>query len=109
TGRLEGGDFVWLDEATCVVFLSHDEKLDNPALAVALNSPARYIGALGAEKTHRRRIAALQEMGFGPAQLARIHAPIGLNLGAQRPEEIAVSIIAQIVAAGRGEETQVFK
>lgn len=90
-----------LDEACYVVFLSHNEQLDNPALAVALNSPARYIGALGSRKTHARRVAALAEMGLTEDQLARIHAPIGLDLGAVGPEEIAVSIMAEIVAVRR--------
>jgi xanthine dehydrogenase accessory factor len=86
-----------LDEATYLVFLTHDEKIDNPALQVALASNVRYIGALGSRKTHAKRVAALQELGVDEAALARIHAPIGLNIGARRPEEIAVSIIGQIV------------
>jgi xanthine dehydrogenase accessory factor len=86
-----------LDEATYLVFLTHDEKIDNPALAVALASPARYIGALGSRKTHARRVAALQELGVDEAALARIHAPIGLDIGARRPEEIAVAIMGQII------------
>ena len=90
-----------LDEATCVVFLSHDEKLDNPALAVALKSRARYIGALGAKTTHRRRLKALREMGFDEETLARIHSPVGLQLGAERPAEIALAIIAEIVAEAK--------
>ena len=91
-----------LDEASYVVVLSHDEKLDTPSLKVALESPARYIGALGSPKTHAKRVEALRRMGVTDEQLARIHAPIGLNLGAQRPEEIAVSIIAEIVAVSHG-------
>lgn len=93
---------IGLDESTYLVALTHDEKIDNPALAVALNSPARYVGALGSKKTHAKRVAALQELGVSDAQLARIHAPIGLNIGARRPEEIAVSIIAEIVAVMNG-------
>ncbi len=91
-----------LDEASYVVCLSHDEKLDNPALQVALNSPVRYIGALGSPKTHARRVKALKEMGVSDAQLARIHAPVGLNLRAKGPQEIALSIIAEIIAVKRG-------
>jgi xanthine dehydrogenase accessory factor len=91
-----------LDAGSYVVVLSHDEKLDNPALHVALNSPARYIGALGSRKTHAKRVRALKEMGVADEQLARIHAPIGLNLGAQTPEEIALAIMAEILAAQRG-------
>lgn len=91
-----------IDEATYIVVLTHDEKIDNPALVVALTSPARYVGALGSKKTHARRVAALQEAGLTQEQIARIHAPIGLHIGARRPEEIAVSIIAQIVVVMNG-------
>lgn len=91
-----------IDESTYIVVLTHDEKIDNPALAVALTSPARYVGALGSKKTHARRVAALQELGVTTEQIARIHAPIGINIGARRPEEIAVSIIAEIVAVMNG-------
>lgn len=88
-----------LNEATCFVTLTHDEKLDNPALLAALNSPVRYIGALGSRRTHAARIASLKAEGATDGQIARIHAPIGLDLGGRRPEEIAVAIIAEIVQA----------
>ncbi len=91
-----------LDEATYIVTLTHDEKIDNPALQVALNSPARYIGALGSRVTHAKRLVALREMGVAEHQFSRLHAPIGLDIGASGPEEIAISIIAEIVAARRG-------
>lgn len=91
-----------LDESACVVVLTHDEKIDNPALAAALQSPARYIGALGSRKTHAKRMVALQALGIDEAQRARIYAPIGLNIGAQRPEEIALAIMAEIVAVVNG-------
>ncbi len=91
-----------IDEATYVVVLTHDEKLDNPALKIAVQSPARYIGALGSTKTHAKRIEKLKAQGVTEEQLSRIHAPIGLDLGAQRPEEVAVSIIAEIVAVSHG-------
>jgi xanthine dehydrogenase accessory factor len=93
-----------LDEGTYVVVLSHDEKLDNPALRVALESPAPYVGALGSRKTHAKRVKALKEMGVSDAQLARIHAPIGLNLGVRSPEEVALAIMAEIVAVRHGVE-----
>ena len=93
---------IGIDESTCIVVLTHDEKIDNPALAIALRSPARYIGALGSKKTHARRVAALREEGIRDAELARLHAPIGLEIGARRPEEIAVSIIGEIVAVCNG-------
>jgi xanthine dehydrogenase accessory factor len=90
------------DAATYVVCLSHDEKLDNPALQAALTSPARYVGALGSRKTHDIRLEALREMGMAEESLARIHAPIGLNLGARYPEEIALAIMAEIIAERHG-------
>lgn len=93
---------IGIDESTCVVVLTHDEKIDNPALAFAVRSPARYIGALGSKKTHARRVAALKEEGVTDEEIARIHAPIGLDIGARKPEEIAVSIIAEIVAVRNG-------
>ncbi len=91
-----------LDAAACVVVLTHDAKIDNPALVAALRSPARYIGALGARRTHAKRLDALKELGMDDAQLARIHAPIGLDIGARRPEEIALAIMAEIVAVVNG-------
>ena len=91
-----------LTPSTYVVALTHDAKLDDPALLVALNSPARYVGALGSKKTHAKRVASLRELGATSEQIERIHSPIGLNLGARRPEEIAVSIIAEIVAVRNG-------
>ena len=91
-----------LDENACVVVLTHDEKIDNPALAMALRSPARYIGALGSRRTHAKRVAALKALGLEDAQIARIHAPVGLDIGARRPEEIALAIMAEIVAVMNG-------
>jgi len=84
------------------VALSHDEKLDNPALKLALESPCRYIGALGSRKTHARRVASLKEIGITDEQLSRIHSPIGLNLGGRRPAEIAIAILAEIIALRHG-------
>jgi len=91
-----------IDESTYIVMLTHDEKFDNPALKVALESKARYVGALGSKKTHAKRVAALREMGVTDDQISRIHAPIGLGIGARGPEEIALSIVAEIVAASHG-------
>lgn len=82
--------------------LTHDEKLDEPAQRTALESPARYIGALGARKTHAKRLTRLKAQGVSDEQLSRIHAPIGLDIGAERPEEIALAIMAEIVAVSRG-------
>jgi xanthine dehydrogenase accessory factor len=90
------------DAATAVVTLTHDPKLDDPALIVALRSPAFYIGALGSRKTHAGRLGRLRDAGFDDTALSRIHAPVGLPIGAVSPGEIAVSIMAEIVAIRRG-------
>ncbi|HWQ15946.1 MAG TPA: XdhC/CoxI family protein [Roseiflexaceae bacterium] len=91
-----------LNSNSMVVLLTHDPKLDDPALKVALPSPARYVGALGSPRTHARRLERLRAEGVPEEQLARLHAPIGLKIGGRTPEEIAVSIIAEIVAARHG-------
>lgn len=91
-----------LDEGCYVVFVSHNAEFDNPALKIVLNAPVRYVGALGSRRTHAKRVEALTEMGVSAAQIERIHAPIGLDLGAKTPEEIALSIISEIVAVKRG-------
>jgi xanthine dehydrogenase accessory factor len=93
------------DTRTAIVTLTHDPKLDDPALDVALKSPAFYIGALGSKKTHAARKERLTERGFGDGDLARIHGPVGLDIGALSPAEIALSIMAQITAVRRGEAT----
>lgn len=84
------------DRRSAVVTLTHDPKLDDPALAVALRSDAFYIGALGSTRTHAKRLARLREEGFTDEEMARIHGPAGLSIGAKSPAEIAVSILAQI-------------
>jgi len=85
-----------LDARTAVVTLTHDPKLDDPALDAALRSPVFYIGALGSKRTHAKRVARLGEAGFSEARIARIDAPIGLDLGSRSPAEIAVAILAQM-------------
>jgi xanthine dehydrogenase accessory factor len=90
------------DRRSAVVTLTHDPKLDDPALTVGLRSPAFYIGALGSRKTHGRRVERLSAQGFGPEDIARIQAPVGLALGAVSPAEIAVSVLAQMIAVLRG-------
>ena len=85
-----------IDTRTAVVTLTHDPKLDDPALEVALRSKAFYIGSLGSKKTHAGRVERLTEAGLSEAEIARIHAPIGLAIGAKSPAEIAISIMAQI-------------
>jgi xanthine dehydrogenase accessory factor len=91
------------DRRTAVVTLTHDPKIDDPALTAALHSEAFYIGALGSRKTHASRCRRLTEAGFTPNDLARIHGPVGLNIGALSPAEIAVSILGQITAVLRAE------
>ncbi|WP_299842908.1 XdhC family protein [uncultured Roseovarius sp.] len=85
-----------LDSRTALVLLTHDPKLDDPALEQALTSKAFYIGALGSTRTHAKRIERLTAAGFTEVQLARIHGPIGLDIGASGPAEIAVSILAEM-------------
>lgn len=87
-----------IDATTCVVCLSHDDKQDNPSLLYAINSEARYIGALGSRVTTANRLVTLREEGATEEQLARIHAPVGLKIGARSPAEIALSIMTEIVA-----------
>jgi xanthine dehydrogenase accessory factor len=82
---------------TCVAVLTHDAKVDDPALIVALQSKTRYIGALGSRRTHAKRIERLKKAGLSDEQIARIRAPIGLDIGARTAEEIALAVAAQIV------------
>jgi xanthine dehydrogenase accessory factor len=86
-----------IDERTAVVTLSHEERLDIPAIAAALERGARYIGAIGAKRTQERRRAALRELGFGDAEIDRIHGPAGLDLGGRAPAQVALAIAAEIV------------
>ena len=86
------------DARTAVVTLTHDPKLDDPAIKAALGSAVFYIGCLGSTRTHAKRVARLEEAGFTAAQIARLHAPVGLDLGGRHPAEIAVSIMAQVIA-----------
>ena len=84
------------DARTAIVTLTHDPKLDDPALHAALRSPAFYVGSLGSKKTHAARVARLAEAGFTEDEIARIHGPVGLSIGAKSPAEIAISIMAEI-------------
>jgi xanthine dehydrogenase accessory factor len=92
-----------IDNRTAVVTLTHDPKLDDPALHVALRSDAFYIGALGSRKTHGRRVERLTEDGYTETEIGRIHAPVGLAINAKSPAEIAISIMAQITQVLRTE------
>lgn len=90
-----------LDRYTALAALTHDPKIDDDALAAALEADCFYVGALGSRKTHSKRLERLAARGFLPEQIARIRAPIGLDIGAATPAEIALSILAEIVAAHR--------
>jgi len=85
-----------LDARTAVVTLTHDPKLDDPAIETALASECFYLGCLGSTRTHAKRVARLEGAGHSPDQIARIHAPVGLDIGARSPAEIAVAIMAEI-------------
>lgn len=87
-----------LDRYTALVCLTHDPKIDDQALVAGLRAECFYIGALGSRRTHAKRAERMEAAGFGPDAAARIHAPIGLDIGAVSPAEIAVSILAEIVA-----------
>ena len=87
---------IGLDARSALVTLSHDPKIDEPALEAGLASGAFYVGSLGSRRTHARRLERLRDRGLGDEALARIHAPVGLDIGARSPAEIAVSILAQI-------------
>ena len=89
------------DPFTAIVTLTHVDEIDDEALTLALKSPCRYIGSLGSRKTHAKRVARLKSAGFSDADIARIHAPIGLDIAAETPGEIATSILAQIIATFR--------
>ena len=87
---------IGIDARTAVVTLTHDPKLDDPAIQTALRSDCFYLGCLGSTRTHAKRVARLEEAGFTASEIAKIHAPVGLNIGAKSPAEIALSIMAEI-------------
>lgn len=95
-----------LDRSTYVAVLTHDPKLDDPAVRIALSYPVRYVGAIGSPKTQAKRKQALQESGVSPEALERVHGPIGLPLGSKTPAEIAISILAEMIAVRRGHLAQ---
>jgi xanthine dehydrogenase accessory factor len=90
-----------LDRYTALLALTHDPKIDDPALVAALKAECFYIGALGSQRTHARRLERLAAQGFGEDAVQRIHAPIGLDIGAVSPAEIAVAILAEMIAGLR--------
>jgi xanthine dehydrogenase accessory factor len=85
-----------LDARTAVVTLTHDPKLDDPAIMAALRSDCFYLGCLGSTRTHAKRVARLTEAGFSAAEIGRIHAPVGLDIGGRSPAEIALSVMAEV-------------
>lgn len=93
-----------LGPQTDIVMLAHDPKFEDPAMEVALNSGAGYIGAMGSKNTSAERNERLKARGFTDEQINRIHGPIGLNLGGKTPPEVAISIVAEIVAVRRGKD-----
>ncbi len=93
----EAMEKIGLDRSTAVVTLTHDPKLDDPALEYALKSDVFYVGSLGSKRTHAKRKERLTEAGITEEQFSRVHGPVGLNIGAKSPAEIAVSILGQIV------------
>src|SRR3984893_11204740 len=95
-----------VDRYTAFVALTHDPKIDDPALTHALSRDCFYIGALGSRKTHARRVERLKQQGLTDADISRIHAPIGLDIGAVSPAEIAVAIMAQITERLREESEE---
>jgi xanthine dehydrogenase accessory factor len=93
---------IGLDHYTAVVALAHVGHIDDEALKLAMRSDCFYVGALGSMRNHAKRKERLKQAGFSEEELARIHAPIGINIGAQSPQEIAISIMAELVLALRG-------
>ncbi len=93
---------IGVDASTCLVVLTHDPKLDDPAVTIALQHAPAYLGVLGSRKTHEQRLQRLREQGLSETQLARLHAPVGMAIGARTPAEIALSIMAEIIAIRRG-------
>ena len=100
----EAFERIGLDAHTYVVLLSHDPKFDEPATEIALRSPVPYIGAIGSRKTQEKRRARLRDAGFTESDLARLHGPVGLDLGGRQPMETALSIIAEITSVRYGKK-----